>query len=44
EHKRLALAQMAQAGALVTCVETAVYQLLRRAGTPEFKDLLPLFK
>ena len=44
ENKRLALAEMAQAGAVVTCVEAAVYQLLRRAGTPEFKDLLPLFK
>ncbi len=44
EHKRLALAQMVQAGALVTCVEAAVYQMLRRAGTPEFKELLPLFK
>lgn len=43
-HKELALAQMAQAGAVVTCVEAAVYQLLERAGTPEFKDLLPLFK
>jgi len=43
-HKDLALAQMAQMGAVVTCVEAAVYQLLGRAGTPEFKELLPLFK
>lgn len=43
-HKGLALDQMRQAGAVVTCVEAAVYQLLGRAGTPEFKDLLPLFK
>jgi len=44
EHKRLALEQMRQAGAVVTCVEAAVYQMLGRAGTPEFKELLPLFK
>ena len=25
-------------------VETIVYQLLGRAGTPEFKALLPIFK
>lgn len=43
-HKHLALAQMRQAGAAVSSVEAAVYQLLRRAGTPEFKDLLPLFR
>jgi nicotinamidase-related amidase len=44
EHKRLALEQMRQAGATVTCVEAAVYQMLGVAGTPEFKDLLPLFR
>lgn len=44
EHKYLALEQMRQAGAVVTCVEAAVYQMLRLAGTPEFKDLLPLFR
>jgi nicotinamidase-related amidase len=44
EHKRLALEQVRQAGAVVTCVEAAVYQMLRLAGTPEFKDLLPLFR
>lgn len=43
-HKRLALRQLRDAGAAVTCVEAAVYQLLGRAGTPEFKELLPLFK
>jgi nicotinamidase-related amidase len=43
-HKRLALEQMRQAGAVVTCVEAAVYQMLGKAGTPEFKDLLPLFR
>ena len=44
EHKRLALALMRRAGATVTCAEAAVYQMLGMAGTPEFKDLLPLFR
>jgi nicotinamidase-related amidase len=44
DHKRLALEQMRRAGATVTCVEAAVYQMLGVAGTPEFKDLLPLFR
>jgi nicotinamidase-related amidase len=44
EHKRLALEHMRRAGAIVTCVEAAVYQMLGVAGTPEFKDLLPLFR
>jgi nicotinamidase-related amidase len=44
DHKRLALEQMREAGVTVTCVESAVYQMLGMAGTPEFKDLLPLFR
>jgi nicotinamidase-related amidase len=44
DHKRLALEQMRRAGAIVTCVEAGVYQMLGVAGTPEFKDLLPLFR
>lgn len=28
-----------QAGAVVTCTETALFQLLGRAGTPEFKQI-----
>ena len=44
EHKRLALEQMRHAGAVVTSVEAAVYQMLGVAGTPEFKDLLPLYR
>lgn len=44
EHKRLSLEQMREAGAIVSCVEASVYQLLGKAGTPEFKELLPLFR
>jgi hypothetical protein len=35
---------MARAGAVVTSTETVVFQLLGRAGTPEFKALAPLLK
>jgi nicotinamidase-related amidase len=44
EHKRLALEQMRHAGVIVTSVEAAIYQMLGMAGTPEFKDLLPLYR
>jgi len=44
EHHRLACEAMASAGALVVPVETLVYQMLGRAGTAEFKAMLPFFK
>lgn len=44
ENRRTALDLMRQAGAAVTCWETVVFQWLGKAGTQEFKDLLPLFK
>ena len=39
-----ALSAMASAGALVVPVESVIYHLMGRSGTPEFKELLPLFK
>ena len=44
EHRQIGLDQMAQAGAVITCVEAVVFQLLGRAGTPEFKDVLKFVK
>jgi nicotinamidase-related amidase len=44
EHKDLALAQMRQAGAVITSAEAAVFQFLGKAGTPEFKDVLRLIQ
>jgi len=38
------LALVRDAGAVVTCTETAVFELLGRAGTEEFKAALPLVK
>ena len=43
-HHELAMRNLLAAGAAVLPAETVVYQLLGRAGTPEFKALLPLFK
>ncbi len=37
EDKDTGLSFMAQAGAIVTCSETVLFQLLERAGTEEFK-------
>ena len=44
ENKFRALAMLENAGALVYPVETIVFMLLEKAGTPEFKALSPLFK
>lgn len=38
-HRRLE-----KAGAVITCTESAVYELLGASGTPAFKSLLPHFK
>ena len=39
-----AMRYLRDAGAVVTTTEIAVFQLLQRAGTPEFKAISPLFK
>jgi len=41
---RMGVAAMREAGVTITTTESAIFQLLRRAGTPEFKALLPLMK
>ena len=42
ENKRVGLNKMEQAGAVLTSVETALFELLRRAGTDEFKTVQKL--
>ena len=44
DNHSLALQAMRDVGCLVVPTETVIYQLLGRAGTPQFKALLPLFK
>lgn len=43
-HHDLAMRNLLAAGAAALPVESVVYQLMYRAGTPLFKSLLPLFK
>jgi nicotinamidase-related amidase len=42
ENKRIGLEKMEQAGAVMTSVETALFELLGRAGTDEFKQVQKL--
>ncbi len=43
-NKRIALDLMASAGAIVTCTETVLFQILKKAGTEEFKAIVKLIK
>ena len=44
ENKALGLHKMERSGAVATSVETALFELLGRAGTPEFKEVQALVK
>ena len=44
ENWRVGLELMKSAGALMTSTETIIYQVLRRAGTKEFKEMLKVVK
>ena len=44
ENRDLGLHKMERAGAVITSVETALFELLRAAGTPEFKEIQKLVK
>ena len=44
ENHRLALERMRQAGALIVSTEMVLFELLERAGTAEFKQVLALVK
>jgi nicotinamidase-related amidase len=41
---RVAVERLRDCGAVITTVESAVFELLREAGTEAFKQILPLFK
>jgi isochorismate hydrolase len=41
---RLGLEKMRDAGAVMTSTEMVLFELMEKAGTPEFKALLPLFR
>ena len=44
ENRLLGLQKMERSGAIVTSVETALFELLRAAGTPEFREVQRLIK
>jgi nicotinamidase-related amidase len=44
QNRELGLHKMEHAGATLTSVETALFELLREAGTPEFKEIQQLVK
>jgi nicotinamidase-related amidase len=44
ENKRLGLHKMERAGAVLTSVETALFELLRGSDAPEFKEVQALVK
>jgi nicotinamidase-related amidase len=44
ENRALGLHKMERSGAVATSVETALFELLGRAGTPEFKEVQALIK
>ena len=44
ENKRVGLDKMARAGAEVSSVEVALFELLRTADTPRFKEVSRLIK
>ena len=44
KNHKLALEAARDLGCFVVPTETIIYHMLERAGTPEFKALLPLFK
>ena len=44
ENRRIGLGLMRDAGAVVTSTETIVYQVLKKAGTKEFKTMLRMIR
>lgn len=44
EHRRTGIELAREVGAIVTTAETAIFDLLHQAGTPEFKKVSPLVR
>ena len=44
ENQRVGLERMRDAGATIVSTEMALFELLRTAGTPQFKKVLTLVK
>ena len=44
KNLEVALERMRQSGAVISSTEMVMYELLEKAGTPEFKEALKLVK
>ncbi len=44
ENWQVGIALMKEAGAVISSTETLIFQVLRKAGTPQFKDMLRIVK
>ena len=44
DNWQIGLSLMRDAGAVITSAETIIFQILQRAGTPEFKEMLKIVK
>jgi len=44
ENRNIAIERMQQAGAIITSTEMFIYEVLERAGTDRFKEVLQLVK
>ena len=44
ENSRVGLDLMKQAGAVITSTETVIYQILKKTGTKEFKEMLKVIR
>mgnify|MGYP002335705443 FL=1 len=44
EHKSIAVEQLRQAGAVISCAETIIFQWTKKAGTSTFKQILSIVK
>ena len=44
QHKNLAVEQLRQAGAVISCAEIVIFQWTKKAATPTFKKILPVIK
>lgn len=44
EHKAIAVEQLRQAGAVISCAETIIFQWTKKAGTSTFKEILKIIK
>jgi nicotinamidase-related amidase len=43
-HRQIAIEQLREAGAVISCAETVIFQWTKNASTPTFKKILPIIR